>query len=777
MVVGGGIGGMQASLDLANAGFHVTLVEESTAIGGRMAQLDKTFPTNDCSMCTISPKLIEVDKHLNIDVLTNSDVLGLEGEPGDFRVRVRRRPRFVDLDKCNACGDCLSKCPVALPSEFDAGLGTRGAVFNRYPQAVPAAVAISKTDRAPCVLACPAGVNCQGYTALIAAGRFAEAYALIRERNPFPSVCGRICHHPCEAKCNRQELDQPIAINQLKRFAADWAARNEQAVGSDKSGGQARPLHDDSHPAAPDLAVHHSSFVVHHFPPVAIVGGGPAGLTCACDLALRGYPVTLFEAHDRLGGTMLLGIPEYRLPAEILARDIADVAASGFAVRTGAVLGRDFTLETLHRDGFQAVFLAVGCTRPALLARSTDGTPMQGTGLAGVLLGLDFLRDVKLGRGTRLDGKVVVIGGGNVAIDVAMTARRQGAREVEIVCLEGRDEMPAHEWEIQDATEEGIHLSPGWGPREIVGRDGRVAGVKLQRCTQVFDPQGRFDPQFDAACRETAADWVLVAIGQRSDLSFLAADDPLWDPSQRFIHADRRTLQTNLPWVFAGGDMVRGPASVVEAIAHGHEAADSIDRFLRGEDLRDSRTGVSPVRERAAASDRRDARPTEHNVPPGWFPFSSLRDRAVPPRLPVARRTGYAEIEQTLDEQAAVAEAKRCLACGLCSECMECVAACTAGAIVHDMLPEESDGPRRGDRARPRLRALRPRPARQRPRRHRRPVLLWHGGQRGHQPPIRANLERVGPVPGAGAAAVGPYGAAAGGVDPVRRLARPAVRQ
>ncbi len=652
MVVGAGIGGMQASLDLANAGFHVTLVEETTAIGGRMAQLDKTFPTNDCSMCTISPKLIEVDKHLNVDVLTNADVVGLEGEAGDFRVRVRKRPRFVLLDKCNACGDCLEKCPVELPSEFDQGTMPRKAIFKRYPQAIPGGVAISKAERPPCVMTCPAGVNCQGYVALVGAGRFAEAYQLIRERNPFPAACGRICHHPCEEECNRRELDQPVAINYLKRFAADWVAEKRA---------------EKEDPAPPAVGQIDSSK-----PRVAVIGGGPAGLTCARDLALQGYPVTLFEAHEKLGGTMLLGVPGYRLPDEMLRRDVADVLASGFEVKTGVALGRDFSLEGLKAQGYQAAFLSIGCTRPALLTRSTDGSPMKGTDLRGVLLGLDFLRDVKLGCGPQLTGKVVVIGGGNVAIDVAMTARRQGAARVEIVCLERREEMPAHEWEIADAVEEGISLNPAWGPREIIGTGGRVRGVKLQRCASVFDEAGRFAPRFDADClSETDADWVIIAIGQRSDFSFLKESDPLWDPSKRFIQADKRTLQTKLDWVFAGGDMVTGPASVVEAVAHGHEAAESIDRYLRGVDLA---AGRAKPESRAAA------------MPSRWFP---LKGRAVPPRLAIGDRRGYVEIEQTLDEQAAVAEAKRCLACGMCSECMQCVSACTAGAILHDMLPEE----------------------------------------------------------------------------------------
>jgi len=221
MVVGGGISGMQSALDLANSGFKVYLVEETTSIGGRMSQLDKTFPTNDCSMCMISPKLIEVDKHLNIELLSNSQVQSLEGEAGNFKVKVLKRPRYVDIEKCSACGDCFEACPVDLINEFEQGLANRKAIYKRYPQAIPGAVAINKAARPPCKLTCPAGCNGQGYVALISKGKYLEALDHIKKWIPLPAVLGRICHHPCEQECNRNEVDEPVAIAPLKRFAAD----------------------------------------------------------------------------------------------------------------------------------------------------------------------------------------------------------------------------------------------------------------------------------------------------------------------------------------------------------------------------------------------------------------------------------------------------------------------------------------------------------------------------------------------------------------------------
>jgi heterodisulfide reductase subunit A-like polyferredoxin len=649
-VVGGGIAGMQAALDLARAGFQVVLIEEGPALGGRMVQLDKTFPTNDCSMCTISPRLVELERHPNIEIHPDSEVLGLEGEPGAFRLRWRRKPRFVDLNRCNGCGDCLDACPVILPSEFEGSVGVRKAIWKPYPQAVPRAMVISKRGEAPCAQACPAGVQVQGYVALAAVGRWAEAYALVRKRNPFVSTCGRICHHPCELACNRAQIDDPVAIRAIKRSAADWC-------GDRLSGGV--------HPASPPEAVPDPKK-----PKIAIVGGGPAGLTAARDLALMGYPVTVFEASDRLGGVLAQAIPEFRLPRIRLEQDLSDILAAGFEVRLGREWGRDFTLDDLRREGFYSVFLATGCPDPVRLTTDPEGGPVPGLHLGGITFGLTFLREVKAGRLRKIPSKVVVIGGGNVAIDAARTALRLGAREVELVCLEAREEMPAYPWEIEAAVEEGIRLSCGWGPANFWGRDGVVEVAEFRRCVRVWDDGGRFSPSFAGEGYRTAAEYVIVAIGQRSRQGIFAAE-PVFANGGESLSVDPETLQTQVPWIFAGGDLVTGPRSVVEAVAQGHQAAESIDRFCRGADLREGRTNAKK-------------------------PAAGLPDRPVvrKRRVPISVRkycgTGdFGEAEQTLPAPLAEAEASRCLACGDCSGCLACVEACQAQAVIHEMTPEE----------------------------------------------------------------------------------------
>ncbi len=363
MVVGGGIAGMQASLDLADQGYKVYLIEKETAIGGKMAQLDKTFPTNDCAMCTISPKLVEVGRHPNIEILTGSEVVDVTGQAGDFSARISTKPRYISLEDCVACNDCVDVCPVIVPDIFNEGLIQRQAVYKQYPQAIPNAYAITKAGIAPCRDACPAGQRAQGYIALIRDGRWEDAYRVIKMDNPFPGICGRICNHRCETACNRGKYDEPINIRALKRFITDKiyeTARTEIT------------------PAE----------ILYPKNRVAIIGAGPCGLTAAQDLILNGYPVTVFEAMPVAGGMLRLGVPEYRLPTDVIEREVQDIVDLGIDLKLNH---RVDDLDKLFEEGFKAVLIAVGAHEGIRL-------PIPGANFEGVIINTGFLRDVRLGK-------------------------------------------------------------------------------------------------------------------------------------------------------------------------------------------------------------------------------------------------------------------------------------------------------------------------------------------------------------------------------------------
>jgi heterodisulfide reductase subunit A-like polyferredoxin len=647
LVCGAGITGMQAALDLAGSGFRVYLLDASPAIGGRMAQLDKTFPTGDCAMCILSPKLVECARNKNIEILTLSEVDGISGVPGRFEVRVRRKPRFVDSKKCNACGDCVEACPVTLPNEFDYRMGTRKAIFRPYPQAIPNVYGISKSvGRPPCKASCPAGVNAQGYVALIAQGKFKDAYDLIRQRCPLPAVCGRICQHPCETKCNRTELDEPVAVRDLKRFVSDYVHEHWDEY-------KDAPL-----PAAP----------APQKETVAVVGGGPAGLTAAADLRGKGYGVTLFESKPKLGGMLRYGIPKYRLPDEVIDRELQYLLDEGVQVKTGArvenvrKLLKDKAGNGSGKGDFDAVFVAIGASTSRRLGIPGEDTP-------GVWPGLKFLEEVNNGAKPTLGQNVLVIGGGDVAMDAARCARRMpGVKSVRLACLEKRDEMPAHSWEAAEALEEGVEFNCGWGPTKVETSGGKVTGVAFRACTRVFDENKRFAPQFDDKQTTTLpADTVIVTIGQGIDPSTLG--DVATAGGGR-VAADKQNLATNVPGIFAGGDVVLGPASLVDAMAQGHRAADAIDAFLRGSSLAPAPVPVKP-----------------EEFAPNPTPSAPRQQRnKMPQARPTERLGDFREIDGGFTPEQAVAEAKRCLACGLCSECGQCVKACAAGAVIHDMV-------------------------------------------------------------------------------------------
>jgi len=633
LVVGGGIGGMQAALDLANSGYLVHLITEEPSIGGKMARLDKTFPTNDCAMCLMGPRMTDTQNHPNIKIHTLTSLEGLSGEAGNFKVTLRERARYVNIEECTACGDCEQVCPVTVPNTYNEEMDTRKAVYKLFPQAVPNKYLIEKRGIPPCRATCPAGTNVQGYTALISQGKFKEALEVVMRRLPYPGICGRICHHPCESECNRAQYDEPIAIATLKRAAADYGWEGLPPV----------------EPVKPWQAEK-----------VAIIGGGPAGMTAAADLVARGYRVTVFDANDLPGGMMLSAIPRYRLSRDIVARESQRLLEMGIEFRGQTVVGRDITLAEI-RSQFDAVLVAVGTQK----SRSLN---IEGISASGVLLGLDFLKAINAGQPPAVGRRVLVIGGGNVAMDVARSALRLGAAEVHVASLEARHEMPAHSWEIEEALEEGIVLHPSWGPKRILQQDGKVTGVEMLQVSSVFDENRRFNPKFIPNSEKVfEADTVILAIGQTSDLSFLPADLGLEVTRGGTIVADPLTKATAVPGIFACGDVVSGPASVVEAIAAGHEAAISIERYLSGQDL---------------AEGRSLEKPEKLGPPEGRLVLASRRrqQRAAP----VAERIkDFREVLLGFTPEVAQEEAKRCLNCGVCSECLQCETACKKKAIEH----------------------------------------------------------------------------------------------
>ncbi len=645
LVVGAGIGGIQASLDLADAGFKVHLLDKGPAIGGVMAQLDKTFPTNDCAMCILSPKLVECGRHLNIDVMTYAELESVEGEPGNFKARVRQKPRYVVVDECTGCGDCATACPIIRPDQFNIDLSERRAAYKLYPQAIPNAFVIEKRGRAPCRDACPIHQRAQGYVALIREGRFADAYRTILEDNPFPSVCGRICNHKCEDACSRDKVDASVNIMRLKQFVADWAREHPDEID------------------IPQPEVEPTGKLV------AVIGSGPAGLTCARDLARLGHGVTVFEALPEPGGMMRVGIPSLRLPYDLVQHDIDNILAEGVELKCNR---RIDDVKALIDDGYDAAFVAVGAHQAARL-------PIPGVDLPGVLGATNFLREAALQEQPEqtMQGKtVLVLGGGNVAIDAAMTAVRLGASWVGMACLESRETMPAHDWEILDAEEEGVRVFPSRTFKQVTSDEGDVTGV---RCVEI-DFRGFVDgrPNFDeieGSEQVIEADTVIFAIGQRADVSCMPEETTV---RGRWAAVDKTTLATDVPGLFAGGDVATGTSFVVDAIAAGHTAARSIAAYLRGEPLPEAEPEVEvaelteeEAREQVSGGDVSDA--PRHEVS----------------KLPAQERVqDFREVYGAFTEEDARAEAERCLACGICSECLQCVYACQKHCIDHDMREE-----------------------------------------------------------------------------------------
>ncbi|MCL6580313.1 MAG: FAD-dependent oxidoreductase [Firmicutes bacterium] len=638
MVVGGGIGGIQAAIDAAEAGFFVHLVTDSPSIGGKMAQWDKTFPTNDCAMCLLGPKMSECAGHPSIEIHTLSTVERVTGGPGNFEVTLRTKARYIDPKECTSCGSCAEVCPVERPDAFNLGLSRRKAVYKPFPQAIPNAFLIEKRGVSPCRMGCPAGVHTHGYVTLVAGGRYREAWSLIRRDNPFVSICGTVCHNPCEKVCQRGEFDQPIAIKALKAFLGhyiltkdrEWAF--QQAV-----------------PVEPRRAER-----------VAVFGSGPAGLSCAYQLARRGYPVTVYEALPVAGGLMRVGIPEYRLPREFIDTEIELIRRMGVEIRTGVPVGEDLKISDVLAEGYKAVFVSVG-------AHQLKKSALPGQDLDGVHYGVSFLRKVNLGEQVRVGRRVAVVGGGYTAVDAARTAVRLGAEHVEVFFRGPERELYALPEDIAAARREGVVFTCLTTVVRVAGQQA-AEGLELVRWRDVG--VGRKPVPEHGSEHFVPFDTVILATSEVPLETFFDHDASLKRTEEGTIAVDPLTLATGLPGVFAGGDAVTGPGTIIDAIASGKRAAESIDRFINGRDLTEGRTRWPKLEEVARLT---------------------LDDRVIPHRprvkpLAGAAGAGEAEVFGGYTEAMAREEASRCLDCGICAECMRCEEVCEKKAVRHDEL-------------------------------------------------------------------------------------------
>lgn len=525
---------------------------------------------------------------------------------------------FIDLDKCTGCGTCFKSCSLD--------------VFR---------IDTDQKEISPCMAACPAGTNIRAYNALLQQGRLAEALEVLRRNNPFPALTGRICFHPCESECSRASVDGAVNINGLEQFLGDMDVEEE---------------------AAP----------VQHIAKIAVIGSGPAGLSAALYLARMGYPVTIFEASPEPGGMLRYGIPAYRLPDAVIEREIARLQKLGVEVRCNAAIGSgpELSVQGLREQGYKAFILAPGASE----SRKLD---IPGAELPGVLWGVEFLRAIRSGKAPSLGKRVIVVGGGDVAVDAAISSRKLGAESVTMVSLESEAELPAYPHNQADAKNERVAFACGWGPVEILGTD-KATGLAVKRCLSVKDASGAFRPVFDESeTLEIPADTIIFAIGQKSDLEPFREDVKI--TGRNLIEVDRQTMTTSARDIFAAGDAATGPASAISAIAQGREAAISADRYLRGAHVHSGRRQPGKVAER---------------LPGQGVPAAPRNERAE------KETEGFAERRQGFDLHAALAESMRCMTCGAkariaynddCMTCYTCELRCPSEAInVHpfkEVLP------------------------------------------------------------------------------------------
>jgi NADPH-dependent glutamate synthase beta subunit-like oxidoreductase/NAD-dependent dihydropyrimidine dehydrogenase PreA subunit len=632
-VIGTGIRAAQCALTLAEMGVNVSLITPS-----RSLELDNTNSLAEPSheLLHVWPLLLRAASHPRVKLYTNSQIRNISGKAGNYTIKAIRRPRYVKEELCTGCGKCEEECSVKIQTQVNGHKVMHGAIHPPIlgAKSVPSAYYIDKEGLSPCRADCPLGINVQGYIALLAKGKIDKAQALINEVAPMAGILGRLCTHPCETHCARQEIDSPVFIQSLHRFIADNSAQGIVYERKAPAGSRKEKI--------------------------AIIGSGPAGLSAAWELARRGYTPTIFESHAVVGGMLATGIPRFRLPRETREKEVEAIKALGVDIKTGVTVGRDVTYSDLLDRGYKAFFLAIG-------AQQNNRLNIPGEDLNGVVDCISLLFSLNLKVGVSVGSNVIVIGGGNSAVDSARSAKRASKGDVRILCL--TEEMTAVREEVDEALREGIPIDYNISVIEILGDGTNVKGVRCQRVRNVtFEADGKINMEYIPGSEFILkADHVVVAIGQRPNSSVLNMKNLTYGRNSTIL-ADPLTLETAVAGVFSGGDAVTGSNNVVSATAAGLRAAESMDRYIKGHDLRKGRSleTSKPVQvkieERKASPDK----------------------RAKMPALPFSKRKGsYEETNLGLSEDSARREAGRCLNCAICCECLECEQVCELKAVFH----------------------------------------------------------------------------------------------
>jgi len=638
-IIGSNVAAVQAALTMARMGVHVNLISDSAALGlestaGHLS--GESMPDRRY----VLPLLIQAVSHPLITLYCNTEVEGIEGEQGDLIIKILQRPRFINQELCSACGRCQEECSARVTELVGDQKITHSAIHMPLlgEKAVPSAFVIDKKELAPCRVNCPLGINAQGFISLLSKGKTDKALTLINEAAPFAGVLGRVCRHPCEENCNRSDVDAPVSIRALHRYSAD----NAGSINYSRKA-----------PARSRLER------------IAIIGSGPAGLTAAWELTRRGYSPTVFEAHGVVGGMLATGIPRFRLPREVREREIEAIKRLGVDIRTGITVGRDVTFSYLRERGYQAFFLAIG-------TQKNNWLNIPGEELVGVVDCMSLLLTLNLMVDSFVGNNIVIIGDGNTAIDSARTAIRRSGGTVTVLSWTVPEEITANEEELEEAIQEGVKIEYCAAPVEILGDGVKVAGIHCQktRLTDKLMANGRHLPEpIPGTGFMIEADHVVVAIGQTADSSQLNMPRLEVDSSSGIIVVNPLTLETGISGVFAGGDCITGPNNVVEAMAAGMRAAESIDRYIQGIDLNEGRTIEPPP---TAEVDLEVAEISPYK-------------RAVNPAIrPKKRISSFEETTGGLLGEVAYQETQRCLNCAKCSQCMECTTVCELDAVNHD---------------------------------------------------------------------------------------------